>query len=138
MQATSYRASKKKAARFKRRMAEQAVEKQVAAYNKLVAAGIGLVKYWALAATIIPDHIKVLSALLSFVDSSYYSDKPQKAKTDAVGLALRAAYLYGKFNGRWTRSPYLCLDWCAGNHRTQIFTRTVWLPYPRYYTEGNH
>ena len=49
--------------------------------------------------TIIPDHIKVLSALLSFVDASFRSDKPKKAKTDAIGLALRAAYLYGKYNG---------------------------------------
>lgn len=80
-------------------MAEKTVHKQAQAYAKLVEAGVTLVKYWALMDTIIPDHIKVLSALLSFVDASFYSDKPRKAKTDAIGLALRAAYLYGKYDG---------------------------------------
>lgn len=42
----------------------------------------------------------MLSALLAFVDASQVSDKPRKAKTEAIGLALRAAYLYGKFGGK--------------------------------------
>lgn len=92
--------ARKRSNRCKQRQTQQAITRQLAAYNNLVAAGIGLVKYWALCATIAADHIAVLSALLAFVDASQYSDKPRKAKTDAIGLALRAAYLYGKFGGQ--------------------------------------
>ena len=99
MQQSSYRTSQKRAARLKRKMAERQVSEQIQKYNKLVEAGIKIAQLWALAANIIPEHIKVLSALLSFVDASYYSNKEAKAKRDAIGLALRAAYLLGKFNG---------------------------------------
>lgn len=99
MRVTGKNRSSRRAARLRRQLAERTVQKQVRAYNQLVEAGIGLVKCWSLAAVILPDHINVLSALLAFVDASFTSEKPRKAKTDAIGLALRAAYLYGKFNG---------------------------------------
>lgn len=91
--------SRKRQARFRRMQFEQAISQQVAAYNQLVQVGISLVKVWAVASTILPEHIKVLGALLTFVDASFHSDKPRKAKTDAIGLALRAAYLYGQHQG---------------------------------------
>lgn len=104
-QPTSYKVARTRAERLRNRMAQKKVNQHVAAYNKLVNAGIDLAKYWSLAAAIIPDHIKILSALLSFVDASYYSNKSRQAKTDAIGLALRAAYLYGKFDGQPPKQP---------------------------------
>ena len=105
MQKSSYRTSQKRAARLRRKMAARQVNEQIDKYNKLVESGIKIAQLWALAATIIPDHLKVLSALLSFVDASYFSNKQRKAKTNAVGLALRAAYLLGKFNGELPEPP---------------------------------
>ncbi len=105
MRVTSLKQTRQRASRLQHRLKEQAVKKQIEAFNRLVEAGIGLVKYWALAGDIEEDHIAILSALLAFTDSSYYSDKPRKAKTDALGLALRAAYLYGKFGGVAPHEP---------------------------------
>lgn len=105
MHQTSYRTSQKRAARLRRKMAERQVTEQIERYNKLVNAGIKIAQLWAIAATIIPEHIKVLSALLAFVDASNFSNKDKKAKTDAIGLALRAAYLLGKFNGELPEPP---------------------------------
>lgn len=102
---SSFRKARKQANRLKRRLAEKKISNQIKAYNNLVFAGIGIAKSWAVAQAIIPEHIKVLSALLAFVDASFLSDKPRQAKTDAIGLALRAAYLYGKFNGEPPESP---------------------------------
>jgi hypothetical protein len=72
----------------------------VKSYQNLIAAGIGFVERWATAVSIPNDALAVLGSAVAYVDAVVMGNAPNKVRRNAIALALRAAYLYGKLDGK--------------------------------------
>ena len=88
-----------------KRRAKRMMKNQLEAFEELVAVGANIVQRWAPAADVGEPHISILMALQTFVDAAYASKKSQTAKSQAVSVALRAAYLYGRFGSKLPKQP---------------------------------
>jgi hypothetical protein len=69
-------------------------------YQTLVETGIGFVQRWANAASIPDKNLAVLGAVVAFVESTFIGTKSAQVRRQAMATALRAAYLYGRLDGK--------------------------------------
>lgn len=74
--------------------------KALKAYESLVATGIGFVQRWASASPIPDKNLAVLGAAVAFVESTFMGSHESRIRRQAIATALRAAYLYGKLDGK--------------------------------------
>lgn len=71
-----------------------------AAYETLVQTGIGFIQRWANAASISDKNLSLIGAATAYVESTFLGTHSAAVRRQAIALALRAAYLYGKLDGK--------------------------------------
>lgn len=83
-----------------KRVVEQQQATAVKAYQGLVEAGIGFVNRWSNAVAIPKKELALLGTAVAYVDAVHMGNSTPQVRRNAIALALRAAYLYGKLEGK--------------------------------------